>query len=231
MELMVLDKIPFAVDLPALAKGLRIKSDSSLFDELAVLAEEAEKIAQPKAVFHLADVEAKDDEDININGTWFTSRVLSINLEGVYRVFPFVTTCGLELDEWSKSKTDVLTQFWTESIKGMALGTAYLALDQAIKENYSTGNLSAMTPGSLPDWPITEQRALFGMIGDTAAKIGVTLKDSLLLVPIHSGSGIMFPSEVNFQSCQLCFRGKCPGRRSPFDKALYKEKFKLTPLE
>jgi hypothetical protein len=40
------------------------------------------------------------------------------------------------------------------------------------------------------------------------------------MVPRKSISGILFPSEEGFQSCQLCERASCPGRRAPFDVSL-----------
>jgi hypothetical protein len=77
-----------------------------------------------------------------------------------------------------------------------------------------------MDPGSLEDWPITEQPKLFSIFGDTERLIGVRLTDRLLMVPRKSISGIFFPSEEGFSSCQLCEREKCPSRRTPFDPTL-----------
>ena len=51
--------------------------------------------------------------------------------------------------------------------------------------------------------------------------MGVRLTDSFLMVPNKSVSGIFFPAEVTFTSCQLCQRGVCPGRRAPFDPKLH----------
>ena len=73
-----------------------------------------------------------------------------------------------------------------------------------------------MSPGSLEDWPITEQTKLFSIFGDTERLIGVRLTDSMLMVPRKSISGILFPSEEGFTSCQLCDRERCPGRKAPY---------------
>jgi hypothetical protein len=77
-----------------------------------------------------------------------------------------------------------------------------------------------MDPGSLEDWPITEQPKLFSIFGDTERLVGVRLTGSMLMVPRKSISGILFPSEEGFSSCQLCERAACPARRTPFDAAL-----------
>jgi hypothetical protein len=82
-----------------------------------------------------------------------------------------------------------------------------------------------MAPGSLEDWPIYEQRPLFDYLWDTEQAIGVRLLDSLLMDPGQTVSGIFFPTESTFESCQLCGRENCPNRKAPFDPDLYEQKF------
>jgi hypothetical protein len=53
--------------------------------------------------------------------------------------------------------------------------------------------------------------------------IGVTLTDHCLMIPLKSASGIYFPTEIKFESCQLCPRATCVGRRAPYDPALLKK--------
>jgi hypothetical protein len=50
--------------------------------------------------------------------------------------------------------------------------------------------------------------------------------DSLMMDPVQSISGIIFPTETSFESCQLCPRENCPGRRAAYDKNLYEKKYK-----
>ena len=57
--------------------------------------------------------------------------------------------------------------------------------------------------------------------------IGVCLTDSMLMVPNKSVSGIRFPTEAAFESCQLCPRQGCPGRRAVYDPDLYDSKYCL----
>jgi len=56
--------------------------------------------------------------------------------------------------------------------------------------------------------------------------IGVTLTESMLMIPRKSISGIFFPTERMFFSCQLCPRENCPARESSYDETL-KEKYGL----
>ena len=80
-----------------------------------------------------------------------------------------------------------------------------------------------MSPGSLADWPIEEQRPLFNILGDVDAAIGVKLSESLLMIPNKSLSGMYFPTEVRFFNCQLCPREQCPGRKAKYSEKMAKE--------
>jgi len=44
-------------------------------------------------------------------------------------------------------------------------------------------------------------------------------------VPVKSVSGIMFPTEMSFESCGLCPREVCPGRRAAYDPGLWEKRY------
>jgi hypothetical protein len=222
----ILDAIPFSSDFESLVKEVRVKKGTRYFDELASLWKEARSIAEPKALYKPGFTDTGEGDQVIVDGTPLKSRVLKINLKNSHRVFPFVATCGTELDNWAKSIEDMLHSFFAETIKQMALTAAIQHLDAHVKNHFSTGNISIMTPGSLENWPITEQQPLFDILGDVEDAIGVQLKSSLMMSPVQSVSGIIFPTEVTFESCQLCPREKCPGRRAPYDPDLYDKKYK-----
>ncbi len=222
----VLDEIVFEPDTPRLMKILHIEPDGADADALAQLVAEAQEIARPKACYKAAYIESRGDDSVVIDGVRFDSRVLSVNLEGAYRVFPYVATCGTELEAWSYAIDDVLHQYWTDAIKQMALTSVTQVLHKHLVDTYRLGRTAVMSPGSLNDWPIREQRPLFELIGDVEEEIGVRLSDSFLMSPIKSVSGIRFPTEESFASCQLCPRGNCPGRRAPYDETLYDRKYR-----
>ena len=142
------------------------------------------------------------------------------NLEGVERVFPFVATCGTELDAIQPGSQDMLAAYCFETIRLILVNTARRHAEQHLKDTYLLGQLSRMAPGSLDDWPLPQQAPLFDLLGDVTQRIGVTLSDRFLMVPVKSVSGIFFPTEVRFESCQLCQRVNCSGRRAPYDAEL-----------
>ncbi len=143
----------------------------------------------------------------------FESSILRQNLDATNRVFPFIITVGPDLERVAGAQTDLLKQYYLEEMANTVLEKAAAWLSARLEERFGPGPLSAMSPGSLEDWPITEQTKLFSIFGDTGRLIGVRLTDSLLMVPRKSISGILFPSEEGFLSCQLCDRANCPGRK------------------
>jgi len=87
-----------------------------------------------------------------------------------------------------------------------------------------------MAPGSLEDWPITQQKTLFSLFGNVEEVIGVKLPSSFLMTPIKSTSGIMYHTETKFEGCELCPMEKCFNRRIPYDPSLF-EKYKEKALD
>jgi len=115
----------------------------------------------------------------------------------------------------------ILKQLFLERLGDFALRSAKTYLGKYLGERYCLGEISSMGSGQL-DWSITQQRALFSILGDVKAMIGVRLTKDSLMIPRKSISGIMFPAEVTFISCQLCPRENCISRRAPYDEHLRK---------
>jgi len=221
----ILDRIPFRVNITALARRLRLRPESGMAEELHRLAAEAQAIARPKGLYRLAFIEDRGSAHVVIDGVRLSSRVLQVNLQETQRVFPYVATCGTELSEWYSGQDGLLTKYWAETIAEMALRTATQAVRQNLERRYEPGALSTMNPGSLSDWPLEEQRGLFELLGNTEDTVGVRLNESMLMLPTKSVSGILFATDSQFTSCQLCPRERCRERRAPYDAELMRLKY------
>lgn len=196
--------------------------DPELAEEARRLAERVVPLLKPKAVYGEFFVEALGEKTVTVGGITFTSPTLRKNLEGIHRVFPFIATCGNELEGFDLSGFDFLASFWLDQIKEMALHQASAYLHTRVSEESGFKKLASMNPGSgnLDLWPIQQQKPLFSLFPGVSETIGVRLTPSYLMVPNKSVSGIFFPSEVNFMNCKLCTRENCPNRRAPYNPGL-----------
>ena len=221
----ILEKIPLALPLGEIRRQLHLKNDER-WDEVKILIRTVLPDIQAKAVYRVCYIDEKQDHVIGIDGTRFRSRVLAKNLATVERVFPFVVTIGSHYLKQMDAQEDLVVKYYLDVIGNIALSSARKFLEQSLQAGYGLEGMSFMSPGSLPDWPLEEQRPLFALFGDGETPIGVSLNSSCLMIPAKSVSGIYFPTEVPFFSCQLCDRADCPGRKAAYDSKI-KAEFKV----
>lgn len=225
MDTFILDNIPFDPSPQRVFKKLHVKPNSR-YEGLALdMLEEARKLARPKAIYGLAGIDEKSEDGVVIEGIKMESRIMAVNLKDLHRVFPYLATSGRELYDWTSSKEDMLENYWADEISQMALRKAEKILLDHLKTTYGLGRTASMNPGSLEDWPITAQKSLFELLGDPMADIGVELTESMLMLPNQTVSGIRFVSEEGYSNCELCPRGCCTHRRTPYNPDKMKEKY------
>ena len=176
-----------------------------------------------KAAFRDCYLDEKEEDAVTVEGVRFVSRVLARNLSKVGKVFPFVLTLGKGVDAIIDDTTDILEKYLLDEIGNIALRESRQQLERHISQQYAFDNISYMSPGSLENWPIVEQKKLFALLNGVESAISVRLTDSCLMIPRKSISGIYFPSEVTFNSCQLCPRKRCESRKARFDESKARE--------
>jgi hypothetical protein len=213
----ILNNIRIRLDMHEIKKTLHLvgREDSR---KIQVLIKEIQSLITAKAVYRVGYLESKSEDAIVVEGFRFTSRVLRRQLDNVGRVFPFVVTIGSRLEEYTRACKDFLKQYYLDIIGNIALITARKYLEDHLRSKYALSCISYMSPGSLKDWDIKGQRPLFSILGDVKGSIGVYLTETLLMIPAKSLSGIFFPTEIPFYSCQLCPRENCPSRRAKYNE-------------
>jgi hypothetical protein len=214
----IVENIPVSLDPEDIARRLRVDPTRPGFAVVSEVVGLARSLIHLKAVYDISYIGVKDRETVEIGGVVFRSRVLRNNLDRAQKVFPFIITIGPELEMTAASLGDLLRQYYLEEIANIVLEQAGDWLAEELAKRWGFPGLSCMSPGSLEDWPITEQPKLFFLFGDTKKFVGVKLTDSLLMVPRKSISGILFPSEEGFISCRLCPRENCPSRKANYDE-------------
>jgi len=178
------------------------------------------------AVYEVRTIDMIGEDKVAIGGgasAVFQSKPLSRLFSTDMTVYPYVATCGPGMAGYADKLTDPLECFWWDMIMQNAVGTARRALFDEVGRIAGYTPVSA-NPGSIESWPISNQPALFSLIGDVEQMIGVKIAPSFLMIPLKSISGIMFRSEGGFtHNCSLCDRKDCQGRNAPFDAKLKAE--------
>ena len=218
----IIDLNKVTISLHEVCRRLHM-SPGSGGDEIQPLIDMASTLIEPRALYEVRFIEAKLEDAVMVDGMRLKSRVLRKNLEQAERIFPFVITLGSGLGDKQAQTTDLLENYYLDTIGNVALNSARKQLKRHLKSQFALEKISSMAPGSLPDWPIEEQAPLFKLLGDVDAAIGVKLTDSLLMLPAKSISGLYFPTEVSFFSCQLCPRKRCESRKAQFSPELAEE--------
>lgn len=202
------------------AEELGLPRSGPDFEALSGMIEEAAAAASPAAVFRECAPCGKTEDSVEFGGEVFAGRALAANLAGASRVFPYVATCGNELERWSRQFSDPLLSYFAAHIMEAALGSALKSLYSRIKTTCGVRRYATMAPGSLENWPLEQQSRLFRVLGG-GRPAGVELTERFLMLPSKSASGILFPAVEPFESCMLCARENCPSRRAPYDEARY----------
>jgi len=224
MKLHINTEIPSGLTLAASAQALRVQAD--FMDEFAPVFHLCMEIARPKYCF--TQLPAQIHEGCaQLGDARFSSRILQVHLRDAEYAFPSLITCGREIHERISRCDDLLEKYWMEDVAELRMQEAGEALRREIR-SITGGDIRAMSPGSLGDFPLTEQGKLFCLLGGGPEAIGVELTPQYLMLPQKSASAIYFASDEEYENCMLCLREGCFKRRAAFDEKLFIERFGLT---
>ena len=184
---------------------------------LGRLLERCREAAKPKAVAVCLEVAHDGEGHVTaIGNEEMRSVVLDEQLRGLHRVFAYVVTCGTELAAVDYEGSEELRR----ALLSICLGGMHAATDallSTLSGAYQLGKTGVLNPGSLPEWPLSEQPKLFRLLGDVTGDIGVTLEASNFMTPLATSSGLIFETEQDYQNCSYCTNLGCVIRRAPYD--------------
>ena len=121
-----------------------------------------------------------------------------------------MATLGSRIEEAIRGNQDVLEQYYLETIANLALAEGVKELNLHLRRKYHLSQLYSLSPGSLSDWPLEEQKKVFLLLGRVEETLGVRLTEYMVMIPRISLSGILFPSDMDFLQCRLCqIRDRC----------------------
>jgi len=179
-------------------------------------------LIHPTALYAPTSVTCRNGDTVSVGGVDLASRILARNLGRAETVFPYIVTIGEALEAEARASKNIVGQLLLDDLGNAALESSVNYLQSCISREYELKMISHMSPGQL-DWPMSQQSQLFSIFGNVENAIGVRLTGSLMMIPRKSVSGVMFPTETPFISCQLCQRQACFSRKALYDEAVGKE--------
>lgn len=221
MELL---NVPFVFDRKDFEKRICIELYEGMEEAIDDLLARALPLLRPKAVFREIAVEKSNAGEVLIEDQVFTDPALLARLENRKIVFPYIATCGDELDSLASESGDMLEVYWYDALKQMSMDSAFDFLRNHIKEKKSIKGLHSINPGSDTcgeGWELNDQRKLFNLLPHAEPGIRVRLTESMLMFPNKTVSGFMFESDRDFVSCLECDNVQCPNRKMIHEGAVY----------
>jgi hypothetical protein len=217
----ILDDMPVHLDVLSVMKTIKSSGANKRIEtELHELIEIVLPVARPRVMYKVAQVTMVDGKRLGINGFEFTHHVPSLNFSLGERVFPYVATCGLEI-EAIKFPDDIMKDYCLNLLKNVILmQVAVKFFEDHLKQTCMLEEVSRIGPGEAMG-STAQQAQLFALLGDVEGAIGVKLSAHNMMVPEKSSSGIYFETAVKIESCQLC-PNQCHARRAPYDPELFK---------
>lgn len=221
----LLKDFSFSIIPDEISKKLSHSLDADI-EAVKRLVKEADNIAIPKAIFKECFINDHGYDFITLDGIKFISRIIAVNLSKENRAFPYIVTCGTEIQDWANSKEDKFEKKTAELIAQEILIQCHSFLKNYIENNFNTGNLARVNPGSTIDWELKEQKNIFNILEDEVKSTGVTLDSNFFMHPSKTYSGIYFHNETEYKNCYMCNANDCPLREVSLDKNYYERHYK-----
>jgi hypothetical protein len=222
----ILDDIPVRLDVSMVLQTIKSSAANKRIEtELQELIKIVLPVVHPKVMYKVAQVTLVDGKRLEVNGFEFMHHVPSLSFSYGERVFPYVATCGLEI-EAIKYPDDIMKDYCLNLLKNVILmQTAVMYFEDHLKQTFMLQEVSRIGPGEAMG-STSQQKTLFSLLGDVEGTIGVKLSAHNMMVPEKSSSGIYFETAVRIESCQLC-PNQCHARRAPYNPELFKTFRKL----
>ena len=188
------------------------KTDENTKDLIKICTEEFLKAADFRACF--AEVEVNEHGGINLAGKKIICNSLKRNLAGCEKAYVFAATTGIESHRLIERNSVI------SPLKGMVTDCVGSAAIEAFcnKINLSFDNCECLRPRFSPgygDMPLECQRDIIEFL-QTKKNIGMSLTDSLMMVPVKSVTAIIGigkeKNKCTGPGCMICSGTNCPYR-------------------
>jgi hypothetical protein len=188
------------------------------------LASEFQDLVDPSLFHQHTEIRSVQEDIVQLEeGPSLKSSKLSKTLQHCNKVVSFIATSGKAVDNEIKRLMDekqLSEAYILDAMASIATDNMVGTFHQQMKDEYKEQDKQVtlcFSPGYC-DWPITDQKKLFGMFEQS--DLNVELTDSCFMKPRKSISGIFGitppgadPSAQTYNPCSECNRRDCSARR------------------
>ena len=221
METILVDHIPVKVTKEDVLRKLGMPADHRYGSDIEKVIAEAETIANAKLLYAEAKIEARTEDTVTIGGVVFKGRDLADALKDVDTVYPYICTCGRELNDYAMNCKDLVKMLYLDYIAHFYLLQSSVELSDRVDNQLGTRSM-CMTPGSFDNWELKENIPIF-MLLNKGEGMGIMLNETGIMYPAKSVAGIRFKAPFCEDRCAICLKKDCGNRKADFDKRVYED--------
>ena len=215
--------IEFTLDEEALLYRLHCDRDDEPYARAMEILEEVRPLLRPAYAVREVPIEKTEPAGFTAGGQRFLSKIASLKLKGQETAFTYIATSGRPISEYVEGVKDDLDQYLADTLAYMCYLRGIEAMAGDLEKEWGFKRYISLGPGSIIDWSVGDVCKIFTLMDGLYQKLGTRVLSSGMIDPIKSTSGVLYPSEEEFQSCSICPRANCPNRRAPFDEEMHNE--------
>ncbi len=175
---------------------------------------------RPLYTYTIFDIKENED-NIEVIGTplLLTGNSIKLHLKGCTKVVLLAATLGIEADKAIKrcQISDLTEALATDSLASAAIEQVCNAAEEEIKDKVAPLNMTWRFSPGYGDLPLDLQRSFLAVL-NAQKRIGLTITDSLIMLPSKSVTAIIGLSENEIekrrQGCAVCtLRSTCQFRK------------------
>ncbi len=193
--------------------------DTELLQKIAVCESALQAAAAPRSTYLRLPLQHEGEDQILVDGHPFVSRDLARNLQDCSEVFLFAATLGIGVDRLIRRATATkMSDAVIYQAAGAEMIESYCnSVNEALRQQVLKEGLylkPRYSPG-YGDMPLTYQPLVCRML-DSAKRIGLTLTDSLIMMPSKSVTAFIGitakPQKNHMKDCRNCTKNNCAFR-------------------
>jgi hypothetical protein len=208
--MLLCDNIKIEFDAYKIAAQMRLDTDRPEFYEFLALSEQVKSIVRPKALVQDAKVISANHDRLSYSSGNFNCGLLAQLAGKCKSVFPFITTCGKEIEKLGVEFSDPLHLYWLDRLKEYALEKAFKRAKTEVEKKCDNQKITSIIPMDDEIWPVSGLEEIFAAFTpEDIEKTGVELTEYFYMIPAKTRAGIFFPADKEVDLCSLCNLRKC----------------------